>query len=388
VNELDDVPTLLVDLHHLAEQALSVLRSREDFDEMADEYTPLALSSETTSAVNFVVGRQYDSIEWFALEVEPENRAVAQRFRWGGDQSLVPYFRVRYAGGDYTSRDMGLGEFCIHFLFWILEQYRECESLILLLDEPDAFLPPVGVVKLLERVMKACLDRTWRMIISTHSEEMISQARENDSFVLLRVEQDGHTSAVRSSEDSKAGVSLLSRPAIRIIVFCEDESAYALLRMILEVTAFQLSRQISIIWGDGNGYLNSLRKSMPRPPRPDVEFALVFDGDQRDSVKPSTGTQWPVYFLPTTDDPDKMFMRLSAQSGRLADGLGVPHGRLREFMDSLEGHDPHDWVNGLSDEYGRQVVLRQLALLWCELHPDEAERFLLELKAGLPVNLA
>jgi hypothetical protein len=370
---LGDVETALVDLHHLAEQALAVLRSRVDFDDMADEYTPVNLSDETKSTINFIVGREYDHFEWFALEIEPENQDVVERFKWGGEQPLVPYFRVRYAGIEYTSRDMGLGEFCVHFLFWILEQYRESETLLLLLDEPDAFLPPVGVAKLLERLMKVCLDRNWRAIISTHSEEMIRQAQENEAFVLLRLEQDGRTRATHCSEDPQAGYTLLTQPSVRLLVFCEDESASILLRAILDSNDFQLSKEVSIVWGGGNGYMINLRRSMPRPPRPDVSIAFMFDGDQRGDTKESSERQWPALFLPTSDDPDSLFVSLRTESVRLARRLGVSVSRLQEMLGFLEGEDPHDWVNALCKEFGRQSTLAHLALLWCELHPEDAQ---------------
>lgn len=124
---LDGVESILIDLYHLAEQALIVLRSRIDFDVMAEEYTPLFLNADTTSAVSQIVGRDYELIEWYSFEVEPSDPDVAVRFCWSGTQSLIPFFRVRRQGLEYTSRDMGLGEFCVHFLFWILEQYRENE---------------------------------------------------------------------------------------------------------------------------------------------------------------------------------------------------------------------------------------------------------------------
>jgi DNA-binding MarR family transcriptional regulator len=76
-------------------------------------------------------------------------------------------------------------------------------------------------------------------------------------------------------------------------------------------------------------------------------------------------------------------MRLSAQSALLASRLGIDQGRLQQLIDSLEGEDAHDWVDRIAQEYGRQVTLRLLAQLWCELHPDEALEIVTELRAGL-----
>ena len=68
-------------------------------------------------------------------------------------------------------------------------------DLVLLLDEPDAYLPPVGVQSLLARLLGVCLTRNWSVVISTHSEEMIALSMEHESFTLLSIDQHGQPSA-------------------------------------------------------------------------------------------------------------------------------------------------------------------------------------------------
>ncbi|MGB0970217.1 MAG: hypothetical protein ACPGVG_04550 [Mycobacterium sp.] len=382
ITALDGVSGILIDLYHLAEQALIILRSRVDFDGMTEEYTPLSLDDDMTSAVSQIVGRNYDKVEWYSFEVEPSDPEVARRFCWSGEQSLIPYFKVSRQGLEYTSRDMGLGEFCVHFLFWILEQYREEKGLTLLLDEPDAYLPSVGVSTLLQHILRICLSRTWKVVVTTHSEEMIRQAREHSAFMLLRF-TGSQLQAIHCKDDPSAGNTLLASPPIQLVLYCEDESAYSLTRALLELADHGLSRATSIVWGDGVGYLVTLRRSMPRPPNFDVAFALVFDGDQRINVDRSDSRQWPAVFLPADDDPDALFKSLADQLDELADALGAPSDQLAEVLDELEGEDQHDWVNRLGERYGRQHVLIRVADLWARQHPREAGAFVEEIKAGL-----
>ncbi|MHC9295974.1 AAA family ATPase [Mycobacterium sp. LTG2003] len=370
--------SLMIDLHYLCEQALMILRSRIDFDDMTEEFTPLNLDEERLSDIARIVGREYEMVEWFSFEVEPDDDTVASRFRWSSDQPSVPYFRVRYRGVEYTSRDMGLGEFSVHFLFWILEQYRDVKEITLLLDEPDAFLPPIGVSRLLARVLRICLTRRWRVIISTHSEEMIHQARAENGFLLLRSDAAGESVSVFLSDDPSAADSLLSRPPIRHVFFCEDESAWFLTRAILEAGSNYLARASTVVWGSGEGYMQSLRSCLPKSPRPDIYFAFVFDGDQRGKVEASKPSEWPTMFLPGDSDPDTLMKSLDVTD--LAEALSVDTARLEVFLDSIEGADVHDWINKLGDEYGRQFVLRTLSVSWCEKNPESVAEFLAQLR--------
>lgn len=374
---------IYVDLHHLCEQALIVLRSRDDFNEMKDEFEVLGPDADRRSDVERIIGREYDSIDWYALEIEPSDSEAADRFTWGGEQPLLPFFHVQYRGLEYTSREMGLGEFSVHFLFWILEQYRETEEIVVLLDEPDAFLPPVGVASLLIRLLRICRERDWAIVMATHSAEMIDLALTEQAFVLLHSEEDGTTSSIHSVDDPAVADRLLARPSTRNVIFVEDESAWHLSTALVEAMDPRFASSTLIVWGNGSGYLVELQKHIPRPPRAEMNFVLLFDGDQRQVIVPATGKRWPAMFLPTERDPDELFKSNRSDVASLASRLNATVQELKIFLDSIEGQDPHDWVNDLGHKYGRASTLRALSELWVERNMLSVEPFLASLRQAL-----
>lgn len=371
---------LLLDMHHLCEQALIILRSRTDLGEMAEEFEVQGPDEDRLDDIQRIVGRRYSSVEWYALEIEPDDAAVAAKFRWSGDESLIPYFRAKYGNLDYTSKDMGLGEFSVHFLFWILEQYREAKDLTLLLDEPDAYLPPVGVERLLARILDICLRRRWRVIISTHSGEMITRAVEEQALTVLRIDEEGNTVALQSTSTADVAAELLPRPTIDRVLFCEDESAWYLTRALLDAHDLRLSRATSVVWGNGHGYLRELHKFLPRPPQSELKFAYVFDGDQRGTVD-QLDRRWPAVFLPSKTDPDTLFQDAASDPTKLAGRLGANPTSLQLTLDSIEADDAHDWVNSLGERYGRPNALRIVATLWVEQNPESTAIFAADLEA-------
>lgn len=375
--------SLILDLHFLCEQALTVLRSREDFDEMTAEYDVLGPDDDRQDDVQRVIGREYDYIHWYALEVEPSDRAVAERFRWGGEQPLLPYFEVQHKGVPYSSREMGLGEFSVHLLFWILEQYREIEGLTLLLDEPDAYLPPIGASALLVRLLRICLERDWQLVVTTHSSEMIADALEEQAFLLLRTSDKGIAIATHCQADPAVADTLLARPPIRHVFFVEDESAWMLARVLVEAYDRRFARASTVVWGNGSGYMVELQEHFPRPPQPEIAYTYLFDGDKRKEVTESKQNQWPALFLPTDNDPDVLFQTLRTDVPCLAAKLNVPESELTRFLDTKEGLDAHDWVNDLGSEYGRPRVLRTLAELWVESNEQPVKSFLEALREAL-----
>lgn len=378
-DEMSDEAVFL-NLHHLCEQALILLRSRDDFEDMANEFEQLGPDEGRRNDIQRTVGRVYDYIEWYALEVEPGDANVAQQFSWGGDQSLIPYFKVSYRGVEYSAREMGLGEFSIHFLFWILDQYKHVETLTLLLDEPDAYLPPIGASALLVRLMNTCVKRRWRLIVTTHSSEMITEAVEADSFLLLQSGVNGGIIITRSADDRTAADSLLSPPALRHVFFVEDESAYYLARTLLATFDRQLERESTVIWGGGHGYMTKLRDFLPRPPLAKIRYTMLFDGDMRDTIVSSAPRRWPIAFLPTADDPDTLFWSIRNEVSAIARRLSVPELEVSRFIDSREGFDPHDCVNDFGSQYGRERALRCLAEVWIERNREDVALFNEELR--------
>lgn len=280
---------------------------------------------------------------------------------------------------------MGLGELSVHILFWVLEQYREEKNMTLLLDEPDAYLPPVGSGRLLAGLQELCRKRDWGLVVSTHSEEMIRTARENDGLLVLSRATNSAVESFRSWRDGPdVAAHLLSTPPIDLVLFCEDESAAALTRALLGAGATDRGRGTAVVWKDGTGYLNTLSRQLPRYASMQIKFGVVFDGDQRGKEgRAEHSSGWKAIFLPTDQDPDDLFKSLTHQRTRIATRLQVKEAAVAGWLDALGGSDKHDWVNGLCTRHGnRTAMLDALADLWVGDHPDECKTFNSDVEAS------
>jgi hypothetical protein len=371
---------LFLDLHHLSEQAMILLRSRNDIEDMAQEAGLFTPNEERLEDLDRIIGRKYSFVEWSELDLTPSEDEVAETFKWGGDQATVPFFRVEHRGKTYTGRDMGLGEFTMHFLMWILEQYSSEGELTLLLDEPDAFLPPVGVKRLLQRLAWICVERGWQLILTTHSEEMIRTSVDRGAFVLVHVDEVGEPKVTSSRADRGIASPLLTRPSVERVLFCEDESAFYLIESMLRTVDKLEVGTVAVAWGGGHGYIRKLRDALPKPPRFGIGFAFVFDGDQWDAVDEDP-SKWPSRFLPTALDPDALF-RDALQIDTLADRVGVSRGNLEAFLAGIDGEENHDWVNQLAGHYGRVITLTALSDSWVNQHEEDATEFVEQLTSS------
>lgn len=365
---------LFLDLHHLSEQAMILLRSRDDVAAMAEEAGFFSPDEERREDLERIIGRKYDQVEWSQLDLIPSEDEVAEIFKWGGDQPVVPYFRVTHLGSAYSGREMGLGEFTVHLLLWILEQYSDVDGLTLLLDEPDAFLPPVGVQRLLRRLLYVCGRRGWQLILTTHAEEMIRTSVTRDAFHYVYVDSGGTRKIRASKTDRNIARPLLTRPPVELLLFCEDEAAFFLIESMIRSAGDVEAGTIAVIWGNGHGYIRKIREALPKPPRFPVSFVFVFDGDQWNAVEQDS-TKWPSRFLPTDEDPDALFRQafnLQDFAGRVGESADL----VEAFLPSIQAEENHDWVNKLGDRFGRLATLTILADTWVAAHKEAVEEFL------------
>jgi len=375
--------TLLIQLHELCEHARASLRSRTDILDMEEESGPIDLDHNTVQTLSRIIGRDYEYVQWYSLEFEP-NEDYRESFQWPGGQTLVPHFKVKHRGVEYSSLDMGLGEFSVHLLFWVFEIYRDSQDLRVLLDEPDAYLPPITAERLASRLIQTANSRNWTLTIATHSEAIIELACENDSFVLLRSGEHGIEAYDSQEYGVEIAAELLPPRGVSAVLFCEDESAAALTRAILQTHRGWLAASTSVIWKDGDGYLRMLAKHLPRYKDMSISFGLIFDGDQRGRIEETEGTGWPSLFLPSEVSPDALFRSLARDPSALAVSLGAEAHKMEIALDALQGADDHDWVNGICDRFGaRTSVLDALADLWVETNGKSTAEFLEELRSKL-----
>jgi len=348
----------IVRLHEICEQVRSVLRSRSDIEQMEAEVGPISIDRDTIQSLGRVIGRDYDAVEWYGLELEPTYEGFAG-WPTADDQMLTPHFRVEHEGLSYSSLQMGLGEFSVHLLFWILWQLRDSPGKVILLDEPDAYLPPRTRMRFLALLLTMAEKYSWQLVLTTHSEELISAAYENAALVVLS-RQGGVAHCYPSAEYGSAIVKeLVSQSPADLILFCEDESAAALVRAILHAHAQELAETTAVIWKDGDGYLRKLAQHLPRTDASPVRFSLVFDGDQRPPVGEEASSErsgWPSMYLPTSQSPDALFRTSKANPVALGESLGCQQAQLSMALDALQGSDDHDWVNGLCERFGSRTA--------------------------------
>ena len=226
---------VVVSLSDLIYYLQNEVGKRSDIEDLIEENSPLSEDKVRASEVGDLVRRDYEDVKWYVVPI------VDGPFQAIVGEDVVPIFTVKHAGQEYDFRSMGLGELSAHLLMWILAYTKGNDATPLLLDEPEAFMPPPSRDVVLSYLVEETFSRRSSIVVTSHSLELISPALDSGSAVYL-AESANTITAVGHSEklaDRVAGLFGRSVPADWLIL-CEDEAAFILGDELLRVVAPRL----------------------------------------------------------------------------------------------------------------------------------------------------
>lgn len=325
--------------------------------ELLDGVEPSVLDQGELGLVSMVVGKEYSKCTVYELEMEDD---------------VLPYFRVEYAGVEYGSESMGLGEICAHYVLWNI--MRAPKGSIFLVEEPETFLSPKAQEALLNVLASYALQQRLCVVLTTHS-----------PFVLLRVPSQhirlvaraGTKTVVRPPVDAFEHLAQLGVKVRRsTIVLVEDVVAREFACQWIMHNDLQLLRDADIVKADGTEGITSLL-CFPEVSDETIKIVGLFDADARDKLdgldlKRRERFNWPYCFLPGSSAPEGELQRATYEHvDVVALALRKDPGEIICALAANEGADHHDWLPQMAHYLGKTVPDTVAAMFSAWIQPSE-----------------
>lgn len=341
------------------------------------ESEPRALSDEDIDVIRKVTGKRYDEI--LIEEALPEERPHV-------DNKVIPLFTVTLGDVRYTNEGMGTGELKALVLIWKLLTVEE--NSILFIEEPESFICPNYQKKLVDFLAWYASTKKLNLVISTHSEHILTTQRSPSSFILQKTGLNRFKLVPENSE-ARYLTALGLTPKVDKILLVEDDFAKLFLKLILESLDTDYSSTASITKLSGESDLTAVLGHLQD--NDDIKIICVFDADQigkKLNVKPKL----KFLFLPSISKnapEEEIINYLESNTAMLADTLNMDEAVLEAILDDhIEDH--HDWFIELEKKIP-SVTLSDLKYkcikLWIDAHKELCEQFVFELRnLGFPFD--
>lgn len=343
---------------------LHVLRHDGCLSDLWEGVSPRKLAVSELEDVSALVGRTYDSVEFYEVNDY-------------GNHDVVPYFRATCNGETYGAEEMGLGELSLLFLYWMLGRIS-CGA-VLLMEEPETFIAPRSQRNLIDLVALETKEKKLFVVVTSHS-GLITERVPNShiDFVSRRGKE---VTFLRSPPQHILADRLALAAPRSVMMLVEDEAGAMLAQALLEAGNSKFVAHCGIFVTGSDGEITSVLK-LVQPRHAMITIVGVYDGDQRKSLP--RGLDWPIMCLPGDVAPE-LLVKGFIQSNQvpLEDLFNRPKANIAAALSAVDGQNHHDWLTSLCAmlRLTQEELFRQVATGLQASAVDTVARFVSEFES-------
>lgn len=345
-------------------KTLDIIWNQENFDELIEQNESIDFDDKAIEEINYLVGRQYSKIS--LVEIEDMDEI-----------GTFPYFLVTAEDTSYDSRKMGMGEYCLMYIYWFLAQASK--DSIILIEEPESFVAIKSQRNLMNFIAKKSIENGISFVISTHSPFIIEKVSNRNIKMISRAV--GRT-VVSVPKEGQANLVLGSRENIKGSLLVEDEMAKMFLRILLEREDTYIFRNYDIEVAGGSSEISAiLRNSTLKKMR--YKIIGVYDKDQeyidmRQNVL-------PYVFLPPEKDVETAIKKLIIEQDKVdefANAINKSVDEIIETIAQITGEDNHDWLRNLASHLYIDIsyLLERVYDIWKDDNVESVNNFVNNLR--------
>lgn len=374
LNQIDDasITSFLYDPCNTVPTLQEMLKTQDNLEEMLVGYNETTLPDKDLTIINYLTGNHYDVVKIITIEDEYDNFPN------------FPFFSVTINSISYDVRTMGLGEFSLFYFYWIINYVSKYEgNKILLIEEPESFLPPSSQVKLANILVKSIDENGISCILSSHSEHIIKRIPRDNILIFSKL---GNKIKCKQALDNFEHLKTigLSAPKLGILLF-EDTAAIQFFKTLIKNSKEYVPDSFYYLnSGSESNIINDL-KSIPSK----IESFLIigiFDGDCRNTIIKLPETSYYTY-LPSEYNPETLLIKFlkDINPNDLALLFNKTVDEINYALDETTGCDHHDYFEimsrSLDSEYN--FIFSSVCKIWTETPSNKSmvDKFMTEFRS-------
>ncbi|WP_431080403.1 ATP-dependent nuclease [Pseudomonas thivervalensis] len=349
-----------------------MLLEQSNILELLEQHGQNIASEDDLRTLNYLTGNEYTKVTVTNIEEEFT------------DYPAFPYFHVESAGVTYSSSAMGMGELSLFYFWWLIGYIDKVEGhKLLIIEEPESFLPPASQDRLANLIAMTCAKQGTSLVLSTHSEHILRRMPTSRMHLVLRTEDGVRTYPVSGGAISHMDSLGLVTPKIGMI-FLEDVGG-----ILFAKALFNKAEDFSVdsFYYHKSGSESEITTDLKRLtfPHKGWNFVGLYDGDCRTKQMPTNGEKY--FFLPGDKAPDEIMMSYfkSKPSKIIATSLMTSEPRIVQAKIVAAGKDFHDYFHSVSATLGTDFnrLFSSVCEMWIDDNPQLLNTFIKNAKESL-----
>lgn len=349
----------VVEFFHIL-KILDLLWKQENIEELIEQSEMIDFEEKDLNDIEYLVGKNYSTLSICEIEDFP-------------DVGVIPFFKATIDGISYDSLNMGMGEYCLIYIYWMLMNMNE--NTVVLLEEPESFVSVRSQNNLMNIIAKYAVTKKSSFIISTHSPFILERVQDTDIKVLSRV---GRMMVINPAQSKSAIHILGGEEKNKSIFLVEDDVAKNFVDVILQNNSPYLLRNNKTVVAGSASNIDKVMNASLWKYTSEFKCIGIYDDDQKDDILKK---QYKfATCLPLKKDVEtemQMFCRQKTNIEKLASLLGVNYEIIIEQLARVAGEDHHDWLIKLSEylSVDLKTIIYNFYMVWKEENEVNIKQF-------------
>ena len=320
-------------------ECMNRIKEEENFEEYLESIEEYIFTSDDLKNITEIVGKKYESCVGYMIE-ETLN------------YESVPFFKVKSNSIKYDSRNMGVGEHSAIYIYYYMKNMRDA---IVLLEEPETFLPPYSQRKLIQIICKLSITNKLNLLVTTHSNYILDEIP-NKYIKLLRRCPISDSVLIESIEDNEYLRPLGLGEKIKGYILVEDEVAKYFCTSILKHLEPKILKKYRVIAVVGGSSEVAKILKMYKSKEYDFDIIGIFDGDMNNEKKRKeldvNSFKWTFTYLPYEQDLEAILQNImySQELSEICKRLYKSHNEVLKLLADIQMYEKHDWLRELVKE--------------------------------------
>ena len=330
----NNIDVAVFDPCYIVPVMLKFLHGLSDLDEILPSHGSHLYDVERLSRINYLTNNIYSSVRCVEIEDSFSGFLITK----------IPFFEVRTVDGvEYNSLNMGMGEFSLFYFDWIVQQLINSDQRLLLVEEPESFLPPNIQKKLMDVIAYIVSKSSVQVLIFSHSENILSKISRNNIKVLRRIGRELRCFPADTNFDSLQVLGLDAQK--NGIILCEDIAAISFTKNLVSLSSKYVKDNFYYYIAGSNGDIEKLLKDLPRMVD-GFKIIGMFDGDCRGRNKDKYIDKCFVY-LPGNTAPEVLLVPHfnSLDLEQKVSLFSNTEERVSLALEKIQGMEFHDYLN-------------------------------------------
>lgn len=330
-------------------------KSEKNIEDYLDSTEEELFSKKDLENISQIIGKRYEECKAYMIE----------------ETSLYksdPFFIVKSKEIEYDTRNMGVGEHSVIYLYYYLKNMKNS---IILLEEPENFIPPYSQKNFINIISRLCVDNKINMILTTHSNYILEEIPE-EHILLLRKNPINDKLIINKVYNQEYLKPLGLEYKTKGYLLVEDIVAKYFCMSIIKILSPELYNRYRII--SVKGGCTEIAKILKCHKSEEYQFEIIgiFDGDMNTDDKrielEATKFNWKHIYLPYDKDAEEIFQSI-LYSSKGIDICNLLYKKEDEFFKALsdtQRYEKHDWLHAFSNsinvtlEYLIDIIVKYL----------------------------